>query len=299
MKQSSPKRHPNANTQKSRPSPASTGRWVGSASPCQAFPFQVQSPLLLEVIALLALGLLLPILVGLGAAAVVEVADGVAVEFGLLQPLVDLVVHEARPPSRSVAAARLGRVLVQQLAEVRGALAAGVEPSQELNVRQQGKAVVLGRFFGESSHHRVEEFPGRPPEFGPEKERVSLHISNGTKERRGWEAMRQGGEKLLLNTYLAVSLPSLGAIEPPFRMLSVIAPRSALLPEPFDGENSSEYPSVDFPDHKYVAPRKVRTAITTIRVICCRLAIMMLVENECTETKLQSQVSNGSPHGWR
>ena len=108
---------------------------MGSATPCQAFPFQFQSPLLLEVIVLLALGLLLPILVGLGAAAVVEVADGVAVEFGLLQPLVDLVVYEARPSSRSIAAARLGRVLVQQLAEVRSALAAGVEPSQELDVR--------------------------------------------------------------------------------------------------------------------------------------------------------------------
>ena len=60
-----------------------------------------------------------------GAAAVVEVADVSAVEDWLLQVPVDLVVHVASPGGRDAARADLGRELVEDLAEVAGALATG------------------------------------------------------------------------------------------------------------------------------------------------------------------------------
>jgi len=94
-------------------------------TPHETFLFlQAQIPPPLKFLGPLAIGLLL---VAVAASAVIEVTDLVAVKQRLVQPRVHLVVHKARPARGGLPTARLGRVFGEELAEVSGAVAAGVE----------------------------------------------------------------------------------------------------------------------------------------------------------------------------
>lgn len=88
-----------------------------------------------------------------------------------MQPLIDFVMHKARPARSGVTAARLRRVLFEQLAEVRGAVAARVQARKELDVRLERQAVFGRRVLGEARHHGVEELPGGAAQFGSVGER--------------------------------------------------------------------------------------------------------------------------------
>lgn len=109
---------------------------------------------------LLTLALTLLILLSvLAAAAVVKVTNLIAVKDWLLQPLVHLIMRETQPPGGGVAAASLGRELGEELPEVPRAVAAGVQPAEEVDEGLEGGAVVLGRRLGEARGHGVEELP--------------------------------------------------------------------------------------------------------------------------------------------
>lgn len=110
---------------------------------------------------------LLSLLLLVTATTIVKVTNVVAVKERLVHSLVDNVMGKTQPSSGRVTTAGLGRVLSQHFAEVRGALAAGVQPSEEVHEGVESESVVFRGVFGESCHHRVEELPGRSTEFSP------------------------------------------------------------------------------------------------------------------------------------
>ena len=72
----------------------------------------------------------------------------------------------ARPRRRGAPTAHLRRELGQDLAEVRRALAAGVQALEEVDVGFEGGAFVGGGRVGEARHDGVQVLPGCAAELG-------------------------------------------------------------------------------------------------------------------------------------
>lgn len=169
--------------------------------------------------------LLAALLILIAAAAVVEIANLVTVKLGLLEALVDDVVRKAQPPGRGVAAARLRRVLGQQLPEVLRAVAARVEASEEVDEGLERQPVAGRGRLGEAGHHGVQELPRRAAELGSvgrgfllAKGKVHLQVpSCWTKVvvGDGGSGLRRRRRRV---AYLSVAFSSLGAIDSPSRM---------------------------------------------------------------------------------
>lgn len=86
--------------------------------------------------------------------------DASAIESGLAEANVDAIVHLAEPLRKRVLRLRLGRILLQVLAQLLRAITARIEFGEEVEKAVHTRLLLFRRLIGIVGGHRVEKRPG-------------------------------------------------------------------------------------------------------------------------------------------